>query len=62
MDDLLRQVVNSLNTVQDSAHDLHFLATMDRALAEACKWDEPKLDEIILTGIEPCRRRAEDED
>ena len=35
---------------------------MDRALAEAWRWDEPELDEIILSGIQgessACQRRG----
>jgi len=59
---LMRQVVNRLYTFQAKADDLHFLAMMDRALAEAWRWDEPELDEIILSGIASSRRRAEEED
>ena len=40
--------------------DLHFVAMMDRALAEAWRWDEPELDEIILSAIESSHRRAEE--
>ena len=61
MGDLMRQVVNRLYTFQARAHDLHFVAMMDRALAEAWRWDEPELDEIILSGIESSRRRAEED-
>ena len=50
MGNLMRQVVNRLYTFQAKAHDLHFVAMMDRALAEAWRWDEPELDEIILSG------------
>ena len=35
---------------------------MDRALAEAWRWDEPELDEIILSAIASSRRRAEEGD
>ena len=59
MGELMRQVVNRLYTFQAKAHDVHFVAMMDRALAEAWRWDEPALDEIILSGIESSRRRAE---
>ena len=62
MGDLTRQVVNRLYTFQTKGHDLHFVAMMDRALAEAWRWDEPELDETILSGIESSRRRAEEED
>ena len=44
MGDLMRQVVNRLYRFQAKAHDLHFVAMMDRALAEAWKWDEPELN------------------
>ena len=62
MPGLMRQVVNRLYTFQAKAHDLHFVAMMDRALAEAWMWDEPELDEIMLSAIESSRRRAEDEE
>ena len=62
MGNLMRQVVNRLYTFQAKAHDLHFVAMMDRALAEAWRWDEPELDEIILSGIQSSRRRAKEED
>ena len=62
MGNLMRQVVNRLYTFQAKAHDLHFVAMMDRALAEAWRWDEPELDEIILSGIQASRRRANEED
>lgn len=58
---LMRQVVNRLYTFQAKADDLHFVAVMDRALAEAWRWDEPDLDETILSGIESSRQRAEEE-
>ena len=57
---LMRQVVNRLYTFQVKADTLHFLAMMDRALAEAWRWDEPELDEIILSAIASSRRRAEE--
>lgn len=55
---LMRQVVNRLYTFQAKADDLHFVTMMDRALAEAWRWDEPELDEIILSAISSSRRRA----
>ena len=42
MGELMRQVVNRLYTFQAKAHDLHFVVMMDRALAEAWRWDEPE--------------------
>ena len=59
---LMRQAANRLYTFQAKAHDLHFVAILDRALAETWRWDEPKLDEIIVPGIESSRRRVEEED
>ncbi len=47
---LMRQVVNRLYTFQAKADDLHFVGMMDAALAEAWRWDEPELDEILLSG------------
>ena len=44
------------------ADDLHFVSMMDRALAEAWKWDEPELDEIILPAVASSCRRAEEGD
>ena len=58
----MRQVVNRLYTFQAKAHDIHFVAMMDRALAEAWMWDEPELDEITLLAIESSRQRAEDQE
>ena len=55
---LMRQVVNRLYTFQAKADDPHFVAMMDQALAEAWRWDEPELDEIILSAIASSRRRA----
>ena len=59
---LMRQVVNRLYTFQAKADDPHFVRMMDRALAEAGRWDEPELDEIILSTIASSRRRAEEGD
>ena len=59
---LMRQVVNRLYTFQAKADDLHFVTMMDRALAEASRWDEPELDEIILSAIASSRRRANEGD
>ena len=55
---LMRQVVNVLYTFQAKADNLHFAAMMDRALAETWRWDELKLDEIILSAVALCRRRS----
>ena len=60
MRDLMRQVVNRLYTFQAKAQDLHFVTMMDRALAEAWRWDEPELDEVFLSAVASSRRRAED--
>ena len=62
MRDLMRKVVNRLYTFQAKAHDLQFVAMMDRALAEAWRWDDPELDEIFLSAIESSRRRAEEQE
>ena len=59
---LMRRVVNRPYTFRAKADDLHFLAMVDRALAEAKRWDEPELDEIILSAIASSRRRAEEGD
>ena len=57
-----RRIVNRLYTFQAKPLDLHFVAMMDRAMAEAWRWDEPELDEITLSRIESSRRRAEEGD
>ena len=62
MRDLMRQVVNRLYTFQAKSHDPYFVAMMDRALAEAWRWDEPELDEVFLSAIESSRRRAEEQE
>ena len=62
MRDLMRQVVNRLYTFQAKSHDPYFVAMMDRALAEASRWDEPELDEVFLSAIESSRRRAEEQE
>ena len=60
--DPMREVVNRLYTYPVNAGDPHFVVMMDRALAEAWQWDEPELDEAMVSGIERARRRAEEED
>ena len=62
MGDLMRQMVSRLYTFQARAQDRRFVTMMDRAVAVAWRWDEPEIDEIILSGIELSRRRAEEED
>ena len=59
---LMRQVVDRLYTFQAKADDPNFVRMMDRALAEAGRWDDPELDEIILSAIASSRRRAEEGD
>ena len=59
---LMREVVNRPYTYQVKADDPHFVAMMDPARAEARGWDEPGLDEAIVSGIESARRRAGKED
>ena len=54
----MRQVVNRLYTLQAKAEDLDILAMTERALAKARRWDEPELDDIILSAIASSRRRA----
>ena len=54
-------MVNRLYSFQAKAHDLHFVPMMDRALAEAWRWDDPEFDEIILSRIDSSRRCAEEE-
>ena len=39
MGNLMRQVVNRLYTFQAKAYDLHFVVMMDRAVAEAWRWE-----------------------
>ena len=59
---LMRQVVDRLYTFQANADDLHFVAMLDRVRAEAWRWDEPELDEIILSTFASSRRRAKERD
>ena len=58
MRELMREVVNRLYTYQMKADDRHFVAMMDRALAEAWQWDEPELDEAIVSGSSPSPQPA----
>ena len=60
MRDLMRQVVNRLYTFQVKAEDPVFVELMDHSLAEAWRWDEPELDEILLAGIETRRQRGQE--
>ena len=55
---LMRRVVNRLYTFQAKADDLHYVAIIDRARAEAWRWDGPELDEKIPPVIAWRRRRA----
>ncbi len=54
------QVVNRLYTFQVKAEDPVFVELMDHSLAEAWRWDEPELDEILLAGIETRRQRGQE--
>ena len=54
----MREVVNRRYTYQVKAGDPGFVAMVDRALAESRGWDEPELDQAIVSGIERARRRA----
>ena len=56
------QVVNRLYTFQAKAGNLHFVAMMDPALAEAWRWGESGFDDKMLSGIASSRRRAEEGD
>lgn len=56
------QVVNRLYTFQVKADDVHFVAMMVGALAEAWRWDEPELDEAIVSATASRRRRAKEGD
>ena len=59
----LRHLVdNLLYPFQMRADDLNFVAMMDRAPAEAWKWDKPELDEIMLSGMESSRGQSDDKD
>ena len=57
---LMRQVTSRLYTFQASADDLHFVAMLDRARAEAWRWDETELDEILLSAFASRPRRAKE--
>ena len=55
---LIRKAVSRLYMFQAKAEDLLLVAMMDWTLAEAKRWDEPELDDVILSGIASSRRRA----
>ena len=55
---LMGRVVNHLNTFQAKVDDLNYLALIDWARNKAWRWDEPELDETILSAIASRRRRA----
>ena len=57
---LMRQVVNGLYTFAVKAHDLQPVAMMDRVLAETWRWDEPEIDEIMLSAIASSDRQAKE--
>lgn len=51
MQSLMRQIVNRLYTFHIKAEDTGFRDHLDRWLAVAERWDEPKLDEAFLATI-----------
>ena len=58
----MRQVVYRLYMIHAKAGHIHFMAMMDGALAEARTWNEPQLDEIIVSAIASSQQRAEEGD
>lgn len=48
---LMRQIVNRLYTFHIKAEDAGFRDHLDRWLAVAERWDEPKLDEAFLATL-----------
>lgn len=51
MRNLMRQIVDRLYTFHLKADDPGFRDHLDRWLAVAERWDEPKLDEVFLSTI-----------
>ncbi|MDP5306336.1 hypothetical protein [Paracoccus spongiarum] len=51
MRNLMRQIVDRLYTFHLKADDAEFRDHLDRWLAVAGRWDEPKLDEAFLATI-----------
>lgn len=51
MRDLTRQIVNRLYTFHKMTEDTQFRDYLDRWLAVAERWDEPKLDDTFLATI-----------
>ena len=51
MRNLMRQIVDRLYTFHIKAEDAGFREYLERWLAVAERWDEPKLDEAFLATI-----------
>jgi hypothetical protein len=51
MRDLMRQIVDRLYTFHLRSDDAEFREDLDRWLAVSGTWDEPKLDEALLSAI-----------
>ena len=55
MRDLMRQVVDRLYTFQTKAEDPRFLALVDRWSEVAARWDDPRLDPVLMHEIDLAR-------
>lgn len=51
MRDLMRQIVDRLYTFHMNCDDPEFRDNLDRWLAASGRWDDPKLDEVLLSAI-----------
>lgn len=53
MRDLMRQIVDRIYTFHMNRDDPEFRDHLDRWLAVSGRWDDPKLDEALLSAISP---------
>jgi len=55
MRDLMRQIVDRVYTSQVKSEDPAFLRVIDRWSSVAARWDEPRLDAVLLNEMELAR-------
>ena len=58
MRDLMRQIVDRVYTFQVKAEDPAFLKVVDRWSRVAARWDEPRLDPVLLNEMKLARDAA----
>ena len=56
--DLMRQIVDRMYTFQAKADDPAFLQVIDRWSQIAARWDEPRLDPVLLNEMKIARDTA----